>query len=164
VDGFLDLVAERLEEVVRENATLKERTTQLAASIDSFRERERAMNDALISAQQLREETRAQAERDAELTLREARAESERLLAEGRRQLASIEDALKRVQSQRMNYLRSLRALVERHLSEVEKEEDRLHDLLRADAEPIEPRADARPVTPSDWLTALDQSGPRDAE
>src|SRR5680860_1468901 len=63
VDEFLDLVAERLEELVRENATLRERTTQLTQTVTTFRERESAMNDALVSAQQLREEFRAQASR-----------------------------------------------------------------------------------------------------
>jgi DivIVA domain-containing protein len=156
VDGFLDIVADRFEELVRENVALRERSSQLSTAIDSFRERERAMNDALISAQQLREETRSQAQRESELVLREARSEAENLLAEGRRQLASMEEALKRVQAQRSNYLRSLRSLVERHMNEVAQEEERLHDILRADAEPAAPRVPEAPVSPSDWLSALD--------
>ncbi|MBA4159185.1 MAG: DivIVA domain-containing protein, partial [Gemmatimonadetes bacterium] len=43
VDSFLDLVADRLDELVRENVTLRERVNQLTQAIDTFRERERAL-------------------------------------------------------------------------------------------------------------------------
>jgi DivIVA domain-containing protein len=162
VDSFLDLVADRLDELVRENVTLRERVNQLTQAIDTFRERERALNEALISAQQLREDMRSQASREADLTLREARAEAERVVDEARRQAASTEDALRRVQAQRAGYLRSLRALVERQLGEVEQEEERLRDLLRADAEPPPQRPSvADGSRPDDsWLTALDEIAP----
>jgi DivIVA domain-containing protein len=154
VDQFLEQVAERLDEVVRENHSLRERAAQLAQAVEGFRERERAMNDALISAQQLREETRAQAERDAELTVREARAEAERILAEARRQLATVEEALRKVQAQRHSYLRGFRSLLERHLEQVGQEEERLRDLVRADIDlPVRPRT--APASPP-WLAALD--------
>ena len=42
----------------------------------AFRERDKAINEALVSAQQLRGEIREQAEREAQLILREARAEA----------------------------------------------------------------------------------------
>ena len=65
VDHFLDLTADRMEELVRESSTLKQRTAELGESVESFRQREHAMNEALISAQQLREEVRTQASREA---------------------------------------------------------------------------------------------------
>src|SRR5690606_20275226 len=51
VDAFLDLVAERVEDLVRENASLRERASSLADSLEAFRAREQAMNEALVSAQ-----------------------------------------------------------------------------------------------------------------
>jgi DivIVA domain-containing protein len=162
VDQFLDHVADRLDELVRENLSLRERSTQMSQSIESYRERERAMNEALISAQQLREETRAQAGREAELTLREARAqaehavrearvEAERILDGARRQLAMVEEGLRRVQAQRHGYLRAFRGLLERHREEVEQEEARLRDLLQSG----EGQADDAAEQPA-WLAALD--------
>jgi DivIVA domain-containing protein len=165
VDHFLDHVADRMEELVRENLALKERAAQLTESVGAFRERERAMNEALISAQQLREETRTQAEREAELTLREARSEAERtvqaarsesnrIFGEARRQLATVDEALRRIQSQRQTYLRGFRALLERHLEDVAQEEERLRDFAGADVE-LPPRAQEPHESPS-WLAALD--------
>ena len=65
----------------------------------AFRERDKALNDALISAQQLRAETREQADREAQLILREARAEGERVLEEARGEIRRLQldiDALER--------------------------------------------------------------------
>lgn len=160
VDHFLDLVADRLDEMVRENLALRERSTQLGRSIETYRERERAMNEALISAQQLREETRTQAAREAELTLREARAEAERILDGARRQLAMVEDGVRRVQGQRQNYLRAFRGLLDRHREEVEQEEARLRDLLDTEAAQAEEPRDAGDPRGAqdqpDWLATLD--------
>jgi DivIVA domain-containing protein len=161
VDDFLDQVADRLEEVVRENYGLREKATQLSQAITSYRERERAMNEALISAQQLREETRLQAEREAELTLREARVEAERLLDDARRRLTLVEESLRRVQSQRGQYLRGLRTLLERHLDEVSVEEDRLSE-SPASEDDSHPRA-AVPQQSPEWLALLDRSSPESA-
>ena len=63
VDHFLDLVAERMEELVRENLGLKERYAQASETLAGYRDRERALNEALVTAQQMREEMRAQAAR-----------------------------------------------------------------------------------------------------
>jgi cell division initiation protein len=135
VDGFLDMVADRLEEVVRENVMLKERTSNLADTVNGFREREQAMNEALVSAQQLREELRAQAARDSEIVLREARSQADRVRAEAAAEASAKLEGLKRVESQRQKYLRSFRALVERQLAEIEMEEERLKDARTAAAE-----------------------------
>jgi DivIVA domain-containing protein len=66
VDDFLDLVADRLDELVRENAALSERTTRQEQQVTEFRERERALTEALVTAQEMREEIRRQTTREAE--------------------------------------------------------------------------------------------------
>jgi DivIVA domain-containing protein len=135
VDNFLDLVAERMEELVRDNAALRERAAQIGETVAVYRERERAMNEALVTAQQLREEVRTQAAREAELALREARAEAERIVAEARRDAAEVAESARRLQAQRLRYLRSFRAFVERQAAELELEEGRLRDGSRAETE-----------------------------
>jgi DivIVA domain-containing protein len=144
VDAFLDLAADRLEEVVRENAALRERNLQLTEALNAFRAREHAMNEALVTAQQLREEVRAQAGREAELALREARAEAERILADARQKMAAATEAARRVDGQRARYLRSFRAFVERQMAELEMEEERLLETNPPAAEEAEVSAPGR--------------------
>lgn len=135
VDDFLDTVSARMEELVRESVMAAARMESMTESIGSYRERERAMNEALVSAQQLREEMREQATREADLVLREARAEAERIVGEARRQATAAAEALRRIQGQRVRFLRLFRHLVERQLQEIEAEEDRTAALGRGDAD-----------------------------
>ena len=135
VDNFLDEVVARMEELVRENQALAAKSAQMTEAIADYRERERAMNDALVSAQQLREGMREQAQRESDLVLREARAEGERIIADAKRQVTFALEALRRVQAQRVRFLRLFRALVERQLSELEQEEERTASISRLDAE-----------------------------
>ena len=135
VDNFLDEVVARMEELVRENQALASKSAQMTEAIADYRERERAMNDALVSAQQLREGMREQAQREADLVLREARAEGDRIIADAKRQVTFALEALRRVQAQRVRFLRLFRALVERQLSELEQEEERTASISRLDAE-----------------------------
>jgi cell division initiation protein len=135
VDNFLDEVVARMEELVRENGALAGRVSGMTDAIAEYRERERAMNEALVSAQQLREDMREQAQREADLALREARAEGERIIADAKRQVTLALEALRRIQAQRVRFLRLFRALVERQLSEIEQEEERTAALARLDAE-----------------------------
>jgi DivIVA domain-containing protein len=135
VDNFLDEVVARMEELVRENQANTGRVAQMTEAIADYRERERAMNEALVSAQQLREGMREQAQREADLVLREARAEGERIVSDAKRQVTFALEALRRVQAQRVRFLRLFRALVERQLGEIEQEEERTAALARLDAE-----------------------------
>jgi cell division septum initiation protein DivIVA len=108
----------------------------MAESIAAYRDRERAMNEALVSAQQLREEMREQAAREADLVLREARAEADRIVGEARRQATMAAETLRRLQGQRVRFLRLFRALVERQLTEIEQEEERTSAVGRGDEDP----------------------------
>lgn len=135
VDEFLELVAERMEELVRENNALVARVESLSDSIADYRERERALNDALVSAQQIREDMREQAQREAELVIREARSEAGRLVEEARRQVGLAAEGLRRLQGQRSRFLRLFRALVERQLAEIDQEEERAREFSRPEGD-----------------------------
>ena len=135
VDSFLDEVVARMEGLVRESVELNARVSSMSDAIGQYRDRERAMNEALVSAQQLREDMRGQAAREADLVLREARAEAERIVGEARRQATAAAEALRRIQGQRVRFLRLFRTLVERQLQEIEQEEDRTATVGGGDAD-----------------------------
>jgi DivIVA domain-containing protein len=162
VDNFLDEVGARFEELVRENATLAGRVGSMSDAIADYRERERAMNEALVSAQQLREDMREQATREADFLLREARAEAERIVAESRRQAGMAAEGLRRLQAQRARYLRLFRALVERQLTELEQEEERGAATAQLDTEAVADKAaaDTRAAAGTRWngATADDET------
>ena len=83
VDEFKLAVSDELERLLRERAQHEERLRSAQEQLRGFRDRERAMNEALVAAQQLRVDSRAQAEREAELVVREAKTEAERIHGAG---------------------------------------------------------------------------------
>src|SRR5207253_10213812 len=126
VDDFLDVVADRMEQLVRENMTFGDRVTRLEAQVTDYREREKALTEALVTAQEMREETRRQASRDAELLRREAEAEAAEIRSAAAQSREKEEDALRRIRAQRAQLMKSFRAFLERELSELSVAEEAL--------------------------------------
>jgi len=124
VDQFRDQVAEELERLTRSNAELEAKAKGFHEQLRAFRERDKALNDALITAQQLRAETREQAEREAQLILREARAEGEKLVEDSRRMVRRLEGQVEALERARKSYLAQWRAFTERQASELKAAEE----------------------------------------
>jgi DivIVA domain-containing protein len=130
VDEFKQRMAEEIDRLVRDRVQLDERVKGMSEQLRAYRDRERAMNDALVAAQQLRAEAQTQADREREIALREAQVQAEGLLlaarteAESVLQLARAEEQLlsqgnELARRQFQNYLASFRQMLERQLSEV---------------------------------------------
>lgn len=119
VEDFRARVAEELERVIREKAVLDERLSALTEQLRVFREREKAMNEALVAAQQLREETRAAAEREAQVIVREAQTEASRIVDAARSDEVTIQARASEAERQFMAYVGGFRALLERQLAEL---------------------------------------------
>jgi DivIVA domain-containing protein len=154
VDQFREQVANEVERLVRQTQELEAKARGFHEQLRAFRERDKAINEALISAQQLRAEVREQADREAQLILREARAESERMLADQRQQIARVEADLDLLVRQRRAYLAQLRAMVERQLAEISAAEASPSSLgpERTSSDESQPRPS--PQTPA-WLDSL---------
>ncbi|MEE9132807.1 MAG: DivIVA domain-containing protein [Gemmatimonadota bacterium] len=162
VDDFLDMAAERLEELVKQNVALTERAEHLQEQVASYREREMALNEALVTAQQLRSEAQAQADREAELVRREAQGQAERIVEEGQRSFRELARQIEMIQARKNHFVRTFRTLLERYLAELELDEVRVNEAVvseMASATPEEPAQElpAEPVKPkqSDWLSSL---------
>ena len=119
VDDFLDLVAERLEELVKQNMSLTDRLARLEEQVGEYRQRDKALTEALVTAQEVREEVRRQAEKEAELVRREAEADAQRVRAEIAASFEREEDNLRRLRARRLQMIQSFRNFLERELSEL---------------------------------------------
>lgn len=119
VDQFREQVATELERLGRINADLEAKARGFHEQLKSFRERDKAINEALVSAQQLRAEMKGQAEKESELILREARAEAARVIDGARANVRAIEEEFTAIDRMRRGYLAQLRMHVERQLAEI---------------------------------------------
>ncbi len=119
VDQFREQVAEELERLTRLNQELEAKAKGFHEQLRAFRERDKALNDALVSAQQLRSEIAEQAEREGQLVIREARAEGDRLLDQARSDLRQLEHQLDNLQRTRRAYIAQFRALIDRQMADL---------------------------------------------
>ena len=164
VDTFLEMVSDRLEDVVRENMRLQDQVMTLQKMVDSQSGRETAVQEALVSAQELRADIKSAAQRQAELIVAEAKVEARSLLsradAQVRDQLHDAErrielgrDTVEEMERRRTRFLKNFRQLLERELEDVEVEERKepidqrpidleLGGANKVDAEPEEAGAD----------------------
>lgn len=119
VDDFLDLVADRLEQLVRENAAMTERLARVEDQVNDYRERERALTEALVTAQEMREEMRKQIDREVELKRREAQAEAENIRNDALQMREREEESLRTLRARQSQFLQSYRSFLERELTEI---------------------------------------------
>ncbi len=119
VDDFRARVADALERAIRERQVLEERVSALTEQLRVFREREKAMNEALVAAQQLRQDSRATAEREGQVILREAEANARRLLDEAKAAETAVKVRMAETERQFQQYVGGFRALLERQLAEL---------------------------------------------
>ncbi len=147
VDDFLDLVADRLEQLVREHAAMTERLVRVEDQVNDYRERERALTEALVTAQEMREEMRKQIEREVELKRREAEADAETIRNEALQIREREEESIRTLRARQSQFLQSYRSFLERELTEIAVMSESI-DLSRGTGQPAQPRRSRRRAEP----------------
>ena len=122
VDTFLELVAERMEVLVQENVAFRGRVGELEETVVAQQGREQAIQDALVTAQELRQDVKKQAHREANLLEREAQGKIDLMIGESEKLLSEHRAALQELERQRERVLKAFRSLLERELDTVEVE------------------------------------------
>jgi DivIVA domain-containing protein len=120
VDQFREQVAEEMERLSRVSQELDSKARSFHEQLRAYRERDKALNEALVSAQQLRNEMREQAEREAQLIVREAQQEGEKLIDAARSEVRRLRGELEALDRSRRAFMSQLRSLISRQLSELD--------------------------------------------
>lgn len=115
VDAFLEDVAEDYEQLVKENALLKEQLAALEERMRGIEERERTLQETLIATQRVTEEMKESAKREAQLLVREAELQGEKLIEAARAEEAKIKNEVLALQRSRRQLFEGLRATIEMH-------------------------------------------------
>ncbi len=82
VKTFLDVVVGDFEEIVRENAQLRREAEKLARELDTFRGREKTIQETLTTVQTVVDQLRRTAIKESEVLVAEAELQAERLMRE----------------------------------------------------------------------------------
>jgi DivIVA domain-containing protein len=120
VDEFKLRMAEEIDRLTRARIQAEERLKSAQDQLRAYRERERALNEALVAAQQLRADTKTQAEQEAAIVVREARADGARLVDRAKLDEQLVRERTEEAIRQFNAYVAGFRLLLERQLAEVD--------------------------------------------
>jgi cell division initiation protein len=70
VYAFLEVIREEMEELLRDNANLKENVQRADVQVREFKDMEKTLRETLMTAQQMVEEYKINARKEAELLIR----------------------------------------------------------------------------------------------
>ncbi len=133
VQLFLKAVAEEFERLTLENATLREDTGTLKQRLDDYKDRERTLQETLVTAQLMSSDLKDRSKAEADLLIKEARFKAERLLEQAQDQLQSLENEIGRLRLEKDAFENRLRTAIDEHLSllDLRKQEQADTDNLR---------------------------------
>ncbi len=120
VEAFLELVAAEFEEVVRETLAVKDELKRKAARIEEFREREKTLQETMVTAQKVSDDIKDAAKRQAEVVVSEAELQAEKIVQGAHTRLVQILDEIAELKRQRVQFETGLRSLVESQLKLLE--------------------------------------------
>ena len=124
VDAFLNLVAGDLEELVGESSSMKERLLEFEAKVGSHKDVEKVIQELLLSARKSAEEVKKNAEKEAELWLREAKIKSERMLEETHAVFSDLRKQIIELKDSKKSYILRLKSILDTQLKILESMEE----------------------------------------
>jgi cell division initiation protein len=125
VYAFLEVVREEMEDLLRENASLKEQVHRAENQIKEYRDMETTLRETLMTAQQMVEEYKTNARKEAELLIREAELKSDTLMKEAQDKVVKIHEDIVDLKGIRRHFKEELKRLVESHMRMLEFDRER---------------------------------------
>jgi cell division initiation protein len=102
VRGYLSLVAEEIERLVKDVDRLSRENAMLREELDDHSQRERILKDTLLSAQKVSEDVKSNARKEAELIVKDAELLSERVIAQAMQRVSDLERAIQDLKIERV--------------------------------------------------------------
>ena len=125
VYAFLELIREEIEDLLRENAQLKENAIRLENQVKEYKDMETTLRETLVTAQQMVEEYKSNARKEAELIVKEAELRSDALVKEAQEKVIKIHEDIVDLKGIRRHFKEELRRLIEGHLKMIEYDKER---------------------------------------
>ncbi|GBD97300.1 septum site-determining protein DivIVA [bacterium BMS3Abin06] len=125
VDSFLEIIREEMEELLRENANLREEARRFEKQLKEYKNMEVTLRDTLIKTQELVEGYKATAKKDAELLRKEAELNADQILRDAQDRVVKIHEDITDLKGIRRHFKEEVRRLIESHLGMIEFDKER---------------------------------------
>jgi cell division initiation protein len=122
---FLEIIREEMEDLLRENASVKENVQRLENQIKEYRDMETTLRETLLTAQQLVEDYKTNARKEAELVVREAELKADSVLKEAQEKVIKIHEDIVDLKGIRRHFKEEIKRMVESHMKMLEFDKER---------------------------------------
>jgi cell division initiation protein len=125
VDSFLELIREEMEELLRENANLREEAKRFEKQLKEYKNMESTLRDTLVGTQQMVEDYKNNATKEAELIKRESELKANEMLKQAQEKVVKIHEDITDLKGVRRHFKEEIKRLIESHLSMLEFDKER---------------------------------------
>jgi cell division initiation protein len=125
VYAFLEVVREEMEDLLRENAFLKEQVQRTENQIKEYRDMENTLRETLITAQQMVEDYKTNARKESELVIREAELKADVILKDAQEKVVKIHEDIVDLKGIRRHFKEEVKRLIESHLRMIDFDRER---------------------------------------
>lgn len=125
VYSFLELIREELEELLRENSSLKEQLSRADAQLQEYKNMEVTLRETLMTAQQMVEDYKTNARKEAELILKEAELKADTMIKEAQEKVVKIHEDIVDLKGIRRHFKEEIKRLIDSHLKMLEFDKER---------------------------------------
>ena len=125
VYAFLEVIREEMEELLRENASLKEAAQRSENQIGEYKDMESTLRETLMTSQQMVEDYKTNARKEAELLIKEAELKADSIIRESHEKVIKIHEDIVDLKGIRRHFKEELKRLIESHLLMLEHDKER---------------------------------------
>ena len=129
VDSFLELIREEMEELLRENANLREEAKRYETQMKEYKSVDSTLKDTLIATQKMVEDYQTNARKEAELIMKEAELRAEEMLTQAQGKVIKVHEDITDLKGVRTHFKEELRRLIESHMSMLEFDKQREEEI-----------------------------------
>ncbi|MCK6549703.1 DivIVA domain-containing protein [Myxococcota bacterium] len=115
VDAYLDVVANELEDLIRQNNSLREEVRRKDAELQDHRERERTLKETMITATRITEDIKQNARKEAEIVVKTAETQAEQIIQNAHTRLVRIMEDIDELRRQKAQFESSLGTIIATH-------------------------------------------------
>jgi len=128
VYSFLEIIREEMEDLLRENANVKETVQRMENQLKEYRDMETTLRETLLTAQQMVEDYKTNARKEAELLVKEAELRADAMLKEAQEKVIKIHEDIVDLKGIRRHFKEEMKRMVESHLKMIEFDKEREED------------------------------------
>lgn len=125
VYSFLELLREELEELLRDNASLKEQLNRADEQLKEYSNMDATLRETLMATQQMVEDYKTNARKEAELILKEAELRADTMIKDAQERVVKIHEDIVDLKGIRRHFKEEIKRLIDSHFKMLEFDKER---------------------------------------